>query len=56
VVVANKTDNPTGDFMEEVLTSSPFPINRVMTDNGKEYKGKIERGYTGEKISSGKAF
>jgi len=37
-----------GEFLEEVLATSPFVIEAVMTDNGKEYKGKIERGHAFE--------
>lgn len=44
-VMADKTDETAGEFLEEVLTTSPFIIEAVMTDNGREYRGKIERGH-----------
>jgi transposase InsO family protein len=47
-IMGDKTDETAGEFLEEVLTTSPFVIEAVMTDNGKEYKGKLERGHAFE--------
>lgn len=47
-VLPDKTDESARDFLEELLTTSPFPLDAVMTDNGKEYKGKLERGHAFE--------
>lgn len=47
-VMPDKSDDSAGEFLEEVLTTSPFIIEAVMSDNGKEYKGKIERGHAFE--------
>ncbi len=44
-VMPDKTDETAEEFLEEILAASPFVIEAVMTDNGKEYKGKIKRGY-----------
>lgn len=49
-VMGDKTDDSAHDFLEEVLTTSPFPIDSVMTDNGREYKGKLERGHAFETL------
>ena len=47
-VMPDKTDETAGEFLEEVLSTSPFVIEAVMTDNGKEYRGKLDRGHTFE--------
>lgn len=47
-VMPDKTDSSAAEFLEEVLTTSPFIIEAVMSDNGKEYKGKITRGHVFE--------
>ena len=52
-VMADKTDETAGEFLEEVLTTSPFIIEAVMTDNGREYRGKIERGHSFETLLDG---
>jgi transposase InsO family protein len=49
-IMSDKTDETAGEFMEEVLVTSPFIIDAVMTDNGREYRGKIEQGHTFETI------
>jgi len=49
-VMPDKTNQTAGEFLEEVLETSPFVIEAVMTDNGREYKGKIERGHVFETI------
>lgn len=49
-VMPDKTDESAASFMDEVLTVSPVPIQAVMTDNGKEYRGKLERGHAFETI------
>ena len=47
-IMADKRNETAGDFLEEVLATSPFVVEAVMTDNGREYKGKIERGHAFE--------
>jgi len=47
-VMADKTNQTAGEFLEEVLATSPFVVEAVMTDNGKEYRGKLERGHAFE--------
>lgn len=47
-VMADKTSQTAGEFLEEVLATSPFVIEAVMTDNGTEYRGKIARGHAFE--------
>jgi hypothetical protein len=42
-IMPDKTSQTAEEFLEEVLATSPFVIEAVMTDNGTEYKGKIER-------------
>lgn len=49
-VMPDKTDDSAASFMEEVISTSPFIIDAVMTDNGREYRGKIERGHGFETI------
>lgn len=49
-VMGDKTNETAGEFMEEVLTTSPFIIEAIMTDNGREYKGKLERGHRFETV------
>lgn len=49
-VLPDKTDETARDFLEEVLTTSPYLIEAVMTDNGREYKGKLERGHGFESL------
>jgi transposase InsO family protein len=49
-VMPDKTDDSAGEFLEEVLSTSPFIIQAVMSDNGKEYKGKITRGHVFESL------
>lgn len=49
-VMTDKTGETAGEFLEEVLATSPFVIEAVMTDNGKEYKGKIDRGHAFEAL------
>lgn len=49
-VMGDKTDETAGEFMEEVLATSPFIIDAVMTDNGREYRGKLERGHGFETV------
>jgi transposase InsO family protein len=44
-VMPDKTDDSAAAFIDEVLTVSPVPIQAVMTDKGKEYRGKLERGH-----------
>lgn len=47
-ILPDKTDDSAASFLDEVLTVSPVPIQAVMTDNGKEYRGKLERGHAFE--------
>lgn len=47
-VMPDKTDESAAAFLDEVLSISPVPIQAVMTDNGKEYKGKLARGHAFE--------
>jgi len=47
-VMPDKTDDSAGEFLEEVLATSPFIIEAVISDNGREYKGKIARGHVFE--------
>lgn len=49
-VMPDKTDESAAGFLDEVLTVSPVPIQAVMTDNGKEYRGKLERGHAFETL------
>jgi transposase InsO family protein len=49
-IMGDKTDETAGEFMEEVLATSPFIIDAVMTDNGREYRGKLERGHGFETV------
>lgn len=49
-VMPDKTDDSAASFLDEVLTVSPVPIQAVMTDNGREYRGKLERGHAFETL------
>lgn len=49
-VLPDKTDDSAGEFLEEVLATSPFIIEAVMSDNGREYRGKLERGHVFESL------
>jgi transposase InsO family protein len=49
-VMPDKTDDSAASFLDEVLTVTPVPIQAVMTDNGKEYRGKLERGHAFETL------
>ncbi|GEM_PF-5963094 len=49
-IMGDKTDKAVVEFMEEVLATSPFIIDVLMTDNGKEYRGKLERRHNFETI------
>jgi len=49
-VMEDKSDESAAAFLDEVLTVSPVPIQAVMTDNDKEYRGKLERGHAFETL------
>jgi transposase InsO family protein len=49
-ILPDKTDESAAAFLEEVLEVSPYMVRAVMTDNGKEYRGKLERGHAFETI------
>lgn len=49
-VMPDKTDDSAASFLDEVLTVTPVPIQAVMTDNGKEYRGKLSRGHAFETL------
>lgn len=49
-VMNDKSDESAAEFLDEVLTVTPVPIQAVMTDNGKEYRGKLERGHAFEAL------
>lgn len=49
-ILPDKTDESAVSFLEEVFEVSPYPIKAIMTDNGKEYRGKIERGHVFETL------
>lgn len=49
-VFDNKSDEAAGSFLEELLTVTPVPIEAIMTDNGKEYRGSLERGHVFESL------
>lgn len=49
-VMPDKTDETAAAFLEEVIATSPFVIEAVMTDNGKEYRGSLDRGHAFETI------
>jgi transposase InsO family protein len=49
-VINNKEAETAAEFLEEVLSTSPFIIQAVMTDNGKEYKGSLNRHHAFETL------
>lgn len=44
----DKTDLSAATFLDELLTVTPVPIQAVMTDNGREYRGKLNRSHAFE--------
>ena len=46
----NKSDEASASFLEEFLTVTPVPVEAVMTDNGKEYRGSLVRGHLFETL------
>lgn len=46
----NKSDEASASFLEEFLTVTPVPVQAIMTDNGKEYRGRVERGHLFESL------
>lgn len=47
-VMPDKTDDSAAAFLDELLNVTPVPIQAIMTDNGREYRGKIARGHAFE--------
>jgi transposase InsO family protein len=47
-VLPDKTDDSAATFLDELLTVTPVPVTAVLTDNGKEYRGKLTRGHAFE--------
>lgn len=41
-IYPDKTQHSAADFLQTVLSQCPYTIERTLTDNGKEYKGKSD--------------